>query len=90
MGPADLVLNGVGVLGVALVLLAYAGIHFDRLDPKRTPSLLMNLCGSSLIMLSMARAFNLPAFLIEAAWAGMAAFGLARRLLLRRRSSLLS
>lgn len=79
-----MLLNVGGVVGVALVLLAYAGIHFDWFDPKRAPALLMNLSGSALILLSMVRAFNFSAFLMEAAWAAMAAFGLAK-LVLRRR-----
>ena len=72
-----------GIVGVGLVLLAYAGIHFDWFDPKRAPALLMNLGGSALILLSMTRAFNLSAFLMEAAWAAMALYGLVR-LLVRR------
>ena len=80
----DILLNTGGVVGVGLILLAYAGIHFDWFDPKRAPALLMNLVGSGLILLSMLRAFNLSAFLMEAAWAAMAAFGLVR-LAMRRR-----
>ena len=72
-----------GIVGVLLVLLAYAGIHFDWFDPRRAPALLMNLFGSVLILLSMTHAFNLSAFLMEAAWAAMALFGLVR-LLVRR------
>ena len=72
-----------GIVGVGLVLLAYAGIHFDWFDPKRAPALLMNLVGSALILLSMTHAFNLSAFLMEAAWAGMALFGLVRLALQR-------
>lgn len=79
----DLLLNIGGVSGVLMVLVAYAGIHFDWLDPKKVPALLLNLFGSGLILLSMVRAFNLSAFLMEAAWAAMAAFGLAK-LLFRR------
>lgn len=78
------VLNVGGVIGVLLVLLAYAGIHFDWFDPKRAPALLMNLFGSVLILASMLYAFNLSAFLMEAAWAAMALLGLVR-LALRRR-----
>ena len=72
-----------GIVGVVLVLVAYAGIHFDWFDPKRPAALLMNLFGSALILLSMTHAFNLSAFLMEAAWAAMAAYGLLR-LVLRR------
>jgi hypothetical protein len=83
VSASDILLNIGGVLGVVLVLIAYAGIHFDWYDPKKAPALLMNLFGSALILLSMVRAFNLSAFLMEAAWAAMAAYGLAK-LALRR------
>jgi hypothetical protein len=43
----------------------------------------MNFAGASLVMYSLLFAFNLSAFLTEAAWAVAAAFGLAR-LALRR------
>ncbi len=74
----DLLLNIGGITGVGMVLLAYAGIHFDWFNPKKAFALLLNLFGSGLILLSMVRAFNLSAFLMEAAWAAMAAFGLAK------------
>ena len=73
-----------GIVGVVLVLLAYAGIHFDWFDPKRAPALLMNLFGSGLILASLIRAFNLSAFLMEAAWAAMALFGLLKLLMQRK------
>jgi hypothetical protein len=78
VSPTDLILNGGGVIGVALVLLAYAGIHFDWFDPKRLSAMLMNLIGSLLILLSMVRAFNFSAFLMEATWAAVAFYGLIR------------
>ena len=83
MSSLDLWLNVGGVIGVAMMLLAYAGIHFDWLDPKKLIPLLMNLIGSSLVLLSMIRAFNLSAFLMEASWALIALYGLAR-LIFRR------
>jgi hypothetical protein len=45
----------------------------------------MNLAGSGLIIVSLLRAFNLSAFLVEAAWAAIAGFGLLRLMLQRRR-----
>ena len=75
-----------GIVGVLLVLLAYAGIHFDWFDPRQPPALLMNLVGSVLILVSMTHAFNLSAFLMEAAWAAMALFGLVRLAVRRWRS----
>ena len=72
------------VVGVVLMLSAYAGAQLRRLDPVKLLSLLMNLVGSCLVMLSLTRAFNLSAFLMEAAWAVVALFGLARLLFTRR------
>ncbi len=80
----EILLNVGGVVGVLMVLIAYGGIHFDRLDPKKVPALLLNLVGSALILLSMIHAFNFSAFLMEAAWAAMAAFGLAKLAVGRR------
>lgn len=73
-----------GLVGVGLILAAYVGVQVDRLDPKRVPSLLMNLIGSLLILWSMVNAFNLPAFLMEAAWAATALFGLGKLAAKRR------
>ena len=78
-------LDGGGVIGVLLVLLAYAGIHFDWFDPKHLPALLMNLFGSVLILVSMIHAFNLSAFLMEAAWAAMALYGMLKLFTKHRR-----
>ena len=63
----------------------HAGAQLRRLDPVKAPSLLMNLGGAGLVMFSLTHNFNLAAFIMEAAWASVAAFGLIR-LALRRRS----
>jgi hypothetical protein len=73
-----------GLIGVVLMLAAYVGAQTRRLDPTRLASLLMNLVGPALVIFSLMFAFNLPAFLTEAAWAGAAAAGLARLALKRR------
>ncbi len=76
--------DAAGLLGVVAMLLAYAGAQTRRLDPVKATSLLMNLAGACLVMYSLTRNFNLSAFIMEAAWAAVAAFGLVR-LALRRR-----
>ena len=73
-----------GIVGVLLVLAAYAGAQLDRLPPRGAPAPLLNPVGSGLILTSMLRAFNLPAFLMEAAWAALALFGLVRLMMGRR------
>ena len=76
--------DAAGLFGVLLILAAYAGAQLGRLDPRRAPALAMNLAGAGLIIWSLTFRFNLSAFLMEAAWAAVAVYGLIR-LLVRRR-----
>ena len=62
---------------------AYVAAQLHRLDPGRAPSLIINLAGACLVMLSLVYAFNISAFLMEVVWAAAALFGLVR-LLVRR------
>jgi drug/metabolite transporter (DMT)-like permease len=68
-----------------MMLGAYAAAQVGRLDPVKVPALLLNFVGSCLVILSLLRTFNLSAFLMEAAWALVALFGLARAVFRRRR-----
>lgn len=70
--------DALGVVGVLLILTAYAGATMGRLDPKRPAALLLNLAGALLILWSLYFEFNLSAALMEAAWALVALAGLAR------------
>ncbi len=83
MNPLDVA----GVAGVGMMLGAYGAAQFGRLDPTRAPALLLNLAGAALVLLSMIHAFNLAAFIMESAWALVAAVGLVRLLLRRRRGA---
>ena len=76
--------DAAGLAGVFIILVAYAGAQMRRLDPVKAPSLTMNLIGACLILLSLIHAFNLAAFLMEAAWALVAALALIRLALTRR------
>ena len=82
MGPYDIA----GVLGALLILGAYAGVQAHRLDPHRLPSLLMNLFGAGLVLVSLYARFNLAAALLEAAWALVALYGLLRLAIARASS----
>ena len=84
MTVADVAQAG-GVLGVLLILAAYAGAQLGRLEPRRAPALLLNLIGAALILGSLAVRFNLAATLMEGAWALVALYGLVRLALGRRR-----
>jgi hypothetical protein len=77
--------DALGLAGVLLILAAYAGGQVGRLPATGAPALVMNLVGALLILSSMVHAFNLSAALMEGAWAVVAAFGLVRLALGRRR-----
>jgi hypothetical protein len=67
-----------GLIGVALILAAYAVTTVGRLDPKGGPSLAINFLGASLILLSLTQKFNLSAAIVEGSWALIALVGLVR------------
>jgi hypothetical protein len=82
MAPYDIA----GLAGALLILLAYAGVQFRKLDPHRLAALALNLAGASLVILSLTEKFNLAAFVLEAAWAVIAAFGILRLAIARSAS----
>jgi hypothetical protein len=73
-----------GVIGVAMMLFAYAGGQLRRLDMTGLPALLMNLMGSLLVLWSLSFQFNLSAVLMESAWALVALYGLIKLALKKR------
>jgi hypothetical protein len=77
--------DAAGLAGVLMILVAYAGAALGRLDPKGAWSLLANLIGAALILVSLLVAdFNLSSTVMEGSWALVAFAGLVR-LALRRR-----
>ena len=66
--------DAAGLVGVLMILAAYAGAALGRLDPKGAWSLLANLVGACLILVSLLVAdFNLSATVMEGSWALVAA-----------------
>jgi hypothetical protein len=76
--------DALGVFGVLLILIAYAGVQFSWLEPRNPPALALNLVGAVAILGSLLSSFNLAAFLMETAWALIALAGLVRLLIKRR------
>jgi len=74
-----------GLVGVGLILIAYAGSALGKLDATRAVSLGANLIGASLILLSLAHDFNLSAVAMEGSWALVSLIGLVRLAVKRRR-----
>ena len=68
-----------GLVGVAMILAAYAAATLGRMHPKGAASLAINFVGASLILFSLLTgSFNLAAAVIEGAWALVSLFGLIR------------
>jgi hypothetical protein len=77
--------DAAGLAGVLMILVAYAGAALGRLDPKGAWSLLANLVGAGLILVSLLTAdFNLSSTVMEGSWALVALAGLVRLGLKRR------
>ena len=74
----------IGNVGVALILGSYLLVQLRRLDATGAPYLLANGLGAGLILVSLARDFNLSAFVIEVVWLLISLYGLARIFLERR------
>lgn len=75
-----------GLVGVAMMLAAYAAAAMGKLDPARAPALLCNLVGACLVLGSLYFKFNLAAAVMEGSWALVALIGLIRLGLQRRRA----
>jgi hypothetical protein len=73
-----------GVIGVAMMLFAYAGGQLRKLEMTGLPALLMNLIGSLLVLWSLSFKFNLSAALMESAWALVALYGLVKLLISKK------
>lgn len=66
----------IGLFGVFFILLAYGLLQFERIKPTDWRYSALNGLGASLILISLYYDFNLPTFVIEAAWVVISLFGL--------------
>lgn len=75
-----MIFDAAGVLGAALIVLAYALLQAEKLKAEGAGFAALNLTGALLIILSLTASWNLSAFLLEAAWACISLRGLHRAL----------
>ena len=74
-----------GYVGVVLVLLAFLLLQARKLHGNGLTYQLMNIAGALGVMLSLLfGSFNLPAFVMEVAWALIGIYGVLRGNRLRR------
>ena len=76
---SGLVADIVGLLGTALFIGAFAYANAAKQLNKLWFNL-VNLVGALLLLVSLSVKFNLAAFVLEAAWAVIALYGLVRAL----------
>jgi hypothetical protein len=76
----------IGLIGTALFVGAFAYANWAETLNKLLFNAL-NLVGAILLLISLSVKFNLAAFVLEAAWAGIALAGLVAELRRRRRKS---
>lgn len=74
----DQVLNAVGLAGVALYLGSYTLLQAGILRGNSYTYAILNLCASSLVLISLIVAFNLPSALIQISWIVISLMGIAR------------
>lgn len=77
----------VGILGVVVLLVGYFLLQAGKLSATGIAYSLYNLVGALLILFSLLFDWNLPAALIEIAWALVSLWGIVRILLKRRQKA---
>ncbi|HEY6132207.1 MAG TPA: hypothetical protein VIV27_09315 [Halioglobus sp.] len=72
------IIDGIGMLGTLMVVLAYCLLQLERTDPKSLSYNMINLVGAALLLLSLCFNFNLASFVIEVFWIGASLIGLGK------------
>lgn len=68
----------IGMIGVTLVLSAYALLNLSKLSPQSLVYQLMNLMGAVLLLISLCFNFNLASVIIEVVWITFSLVGIVR------------
>lgn len=68
----------VGLLGTAMILGGFALLQAGKLSGTGLVYQLLNLFGAIGVLVSLLGTFNLSVFLLEAAWAAVSLYGIAR------------
>lgn len=70
----------IGFIGVFSILIAYFLLQINRLSSTGLGYSLINLLGASMILVSLAYHWNLPAVVMEGAWALISFYGIVKAL----------
>lgn len=78
MYTLSLVADGLGLVGVALTLLAYLLLNIDALKSDGFYYPFLNAIGSCGILFSLIYAWNISAFTMEVCWLLISLFGMVK------------
>ena len=78
--------NIIGILGVLLILAAYALLNLGKLLPTNLVYLLLNASGSSCILISLMFSWNLSSVVMQIAWISISLIGVFRSLRSRKQA----
>lgn len=73
-----IVFNTIGTIGVAVILGTYFMLQTGRFRPEQLRYSIGNLIGSGMILTSLFHDFNMPSFIVEAAWVLISVIGIGR------------
>ena len=74
-----MVYDAIGLAGVVAIIIAYFLLQADRVRYDDYSYLILNGAGAALILVSLAYAFNLAAFVMEAIWVAISIYGAVKR-----------
>jgi hypothetical protein len=72
MTSADIV----GLVGVTILIVTYAMLQFDKIDPKGFWYSFNNMIVAILVTVSLLYSFNLASMVIEVFWFSLSVFGI--------------
>jgi predicted membrane protein len=71
-----LLTDTIGMVGTALVVLAYLLLQLEKVSSRSLAYNLMNLMGAVFLLISLCFTFNLASFVIELFWIGASLIGM--------------
>mgnify|MGYP001155996543 FL=1 len=66
----------VGLVGVSILIVTYAMLQFDKIDPKGFWYSFNNMIVAILVTVSLLYSFNLASMVIEVFWFGLSVYGI--------------
>lgn len=79
--------DAIGLIGVTLLIVTYALLQFDRIDPKGFWYSFNNMVVAVLVTVSLLYSFNLASMVIEVFWFSLSVYGLIKYFRLTRPKS---